>query len=860
VILPVKVDGINILPKSLTLYTGGPEGKLTVAMTGSDSGAKYTLASSDIGVATVTASGSVKGLTPGTAAIAATVVGYPAVTSVCSVRVVKDPPVITVSPNQNVALNGEAVFTVSVAPQAYGTTVEIKADMDGDDVYEQTVLNKEGADFKQKYSEVKTTTISFKAKDTEGNEEIVTRKVTVGAPGAPVISIVNPSKDTSVNVLSLIIRFTYKDTLLKIDTLLDSTVILLAGSNKVKAARNNGGGVGSDEVTILADTTAPTIAITGPAAQNTGVAAFSLAGTAGDLESGLQSINITGALAGNGSATLTAGDWSKGGLTLAEGLNTLVATGLDKAGNSKTASIAVTLDSKKPGAPIVTAPAAVRAGPIKWTWAKANGDGSGKFKLKINGGPEIDATLAEYSLATLVEGAVYGLAVKETDSIAGDGPWSAEKKVLYDSKKPSPSISATATPTKTPEWKWVGNGGIGTFRWHYKGQAAGSAGTGISAMFAPTTLATGSYNLCVQEKDSPEWGEEWGTESCATLEVDKTGPNISAIQYPDGYVTNQTALTIGFNADGAPKTYACQLGTDKAQNTCTLTASDALGNVTTVERKIWRRSNVVFVREGATGLGTTFDEAFGSLRQALSLLGAGHNQIWIMEGTYFMTETPGPYVPSGVSIYGGFSTNKNQGSITERSFSTDRTILSSLHAEAGENFSREILNIRKEDESTIENVILDGMTITAGYYGLNILNASAITLSNMQFTKSFASPIIGISNSAVAINDCDFSNNTGEILSIFGNTVTINRCKFANNQTSSAAFYLAQGKVVVNNSTFQNSSDFTGFQNWISVHAGELTSTLEMYNNTIQGLGTDPGPIVWNTGERFYFIGSGNHQ
>src|SRR5690606_37385682 len=128
VIVPVQVDAISILPKTLTLYTAGPEGKLNVTLTGNDTGAQYTLASSDLAIATVSAAGSVKRLAGGSAVITASVVGYPAVTSVCSVQVVKDPPVVTVSPNQNVAFNGEAVFTVSVAPQAYGTTVEIKAD------------------------------------------------------------------------------------------------------------------------------------------------------------------------------------------------------------------------------------------------------------------------------------------------------------------------------------------------------------------------------------------------------------------------------------------------------------------------------------------------------------------------------------------------------------------------------------------------------------------------------------------------------------------------------------------------------------------------------------------------------------
>lgn len=58
--------------------------------------------------------------------------------------------------------------------------------------------------------------------------------------------MVIPSKDTAINVTTFKIRFTVKDTVLKIDTLVDSTVTLIVGSNKVRAARRNAGGEGSD--------------------------------------------------------------------------------------------------------------------------------------------------------------------------------------------------------------------------------------------------------------------------------------------------------------------------------------------------------------------------------------------------------------------------------------------------------------------------------------------------------------------------------------------------------------------------------------------------------------------------------------
>lgn len=864
VIVPVKVDAITMNPKSLTLYTGGPEGKLIVTLTGDDSGAQFTLASSNDLIASVSAAGSVKGLAAGSAVLTAAVVGYPAVTSVCSVKVIKDPPVVTVSPNQSIAFNGEAVFTVSVASQAYGTTVEIKADMDGDNVYEQTVLNKETAEFRQKYTEVKTTTVSFKVKDTEGNEETVTRRVTVGAPGTPIVSMVNPSKDTAINVTTFKIRFTVKDTVLKIDTLVDSTLTLIVGSNKVRAARRNAGGEGSDEVIILVDNVAPVVTINGAATQTSGVAAFSLAGTAGDLSSGLQSVAITGALSGNGLATLTADSWSKGGLTLAEGVNTLVATALDKAGNTQTASITVNLDSKKPGAPVVTAPGAVRAGPIKWTWIKANGDGSGTFKVRINGGPEIDATLAEYSLATgLVEGTVYGLSVKETDPIAGDGPWSVEKKVLYDTKKPDPGISVTLSPTNDPTWTWSSNGGVGTYRWYYKTTPITYIGNNSPTTTYSPTLAAGTdatHTLCVQEKDSPEWGEEWGAEKCASIRVDKKGPDITGITYPDGYVTNQTSLTFSFTAEG-PKTYTCQLG-NEGENNCILTASDALGNTSTVTRKIWRRSNVVFVRVGGTGNGSSFDNAYGSLWQAIRSLPSNKNQIWMMEGDYNIIEVLPPHMRSGVSIYGGFSDAKNQSSEANRDLNSDITLINSRGTIEDGGSSLAILRIAIESGSTISDITLDGLRFQPGYYGLLIQEAENITIKNCVFSNPWSSwGLVNMENAEITFNDCRFEENTSsEMLKISGKTVVFERCNFKNNRTPSAAFHLSRGTAIVNNSTFQNTNGFVGMApfRWITIDNEEPVPALYLYNCIIQGLGDEPGPIVSSSGVGWIFSGSGN--
>ncbi|MEO7426216.1 MAG: Ig-like domain-containing protein, partial [Fibrobacteria bacterium] len=198
VVKPIKVDAITLTPKTLKLYTGGADGQLGVAMTGNDTGAQYSLSSSNALIASVNAAGAVKGVKAGSAVITAAVVGYPAISSVCSVTVITDPPVVTVTPDQTVDYGGEASFSVAVK-QDYGTTAEIKADMDGNGTFEKSVLAKDSATFKATYSEAKIFTLNFEVKDSEGNVVALTRKVTVTAVAAPVVKITDPATAITVN-------------------------------------------------------------------------------------------------------------------------------------------------------------------------------------------------------------------------------------------------------------------------------------------------------------------------------------------------------------------------------------------------------------------------------------------------------------------------------------------------------------------------------------------------------------------------------------------------------------------------------------------------------------------------------------
>jgi hypothetical protein len=778
VVKAIKVDAITVTPKTLKLYTGGADGQLTVAMTGNDTGAQYSLSSSSAQIASVNATGAVKGLKAGSAVITAAVVGYPAVSSICSVTVITDPPVVTLTLDQTVAYGGEATFSVSVT-QAYGTVAEIKADLDGNGTFEKSVLAKDSASFKATYSEAKVYNLSFEIKDSEGNVVALTRKVTVTAAAAPVVKIIDPATAITVNTTTYTVKFTVKDPTKAVDEAKDSVVTLVSGPNTIKVSRSNAGGEGSASVVITLDNTAPGTPVL--AAQPAGSSKSTLTWTwaavtgAAKYQVRLDDGDFTKL---TGTTDLTVLTYTSG--VLPDGIHTLYVRSLNALGTpSSAASQAVTIDTKAPGIPTITAPtdAAVRTGPIKWTWTAATpSNGSGKFKVILNDGPEIDAARPEYSLATgLVEGAYYSLMVKETDPIAGDGPWSAAKKVLYDTKKPSPTISVTAARAKIPEWKWESNGGVGTFRAHMQGQTPGSAvSAGPTKFYAPTNLAGGSYTLCVQEKDSPEWGEEWGTENCATVVVDKTGPTVNILAPAAmGRVRRSIPVVSGdaSDPDGVAKVeYSTGGGTwtpatlNAAAKTWSFTPTglvydqqytisvraydsfDNLGPVATIPLML--KQNVIFVRAGAvSGNGASWETAYGTLDTALAKA-ASPNEIWVTEGSYKTSGSSRWAIKNGVSIYGGFHDAGDQGTIASRAFDTDKSVMQNGFEAIG---------------ASVQNLTIDGFhfVFRSRFY---IEASYKLKISNCRYTYTEATsdPFIQITGGSneVEIRDVNITNNT----------------------------------------------------------------------------------------------------
>jgi len=133
-------------------------------------------------------------------------------------------------------------------------------------------------------------------------------------------------------------------------TVWNANVPLVAGTNTITVtATDTAGGTSTDVLTVTRDTTLPAITITAPTgapAFATNAAPLLLGGTSSDNTAVASVTWSNSATGGTGSATGTA-IWTAT-IALANGVNPVVVTATDTAGNVNTASISVTFDAVVP--------------------------------------------------------------------------------------------------------------------------------------------------------------------------------------------------------------------------------------------------------------------------------------------------------------------------------------------------------------------------------------------------------------------------------------------------------------------------------------------------------------------------------
>lgn len=161
----------------------------------------------------------------------------------------------------------------------------------------------------------------------------------------------------------------------------------------------------------------------------------------------------------------------------------------------------------------------------------------------------------------------------------------------------------------------------------------------------------------------------------------------------------------------------------------------------------------IFVQTGANGDGTDWDNAFGTLTEALAQAQAG-DVIWVAAGTYTPTNTADRTasfeIKDGVKVYGGFAGTET--SLAQRASKLNKTILSGEIGKPG--IADNTYNVLYIENATA-NTVVDGFIITAGNANGEADAAARIRCGGAMYNSGAN----GASKPTIA--NCIFQNNTG---------------------------------------------------------------------------------------------------
>ncbi len=212
-------------------------------------------------------------------------------------------------------------------------------------------------------------------------------------------------------------------------------------------------------------------------------------------------------------------------------------------------------------------------------------------------------------------------------------------------------------------------------------------------------------------------------------------------------------------------------------------------------------TQVIFVKQGATGTGTSWQNALGSLDNALQQATFG-DEIRVAKGTYHPTSTADRkasfVIPDGVKVYGGFE--GTEFSREERNLSQNPTILSGEIGKPGiaDNSFNVILT-----KNVSGSTVIDGFIIKGGNASGEGRDASRDRSGGAWYNDGSGG---GISNPV--ISNCVFRENYGrDGAAIYNNgqggesSPTLTNCTFSNNEAG------LDGGAIYNNSRNRGKSN-----------------------------------------------------
>ncbi len=238
-------------------------------------------------------------------------------------------------------------------------------------------------------------------------------------------------------------------------------------------------------------------------------------------------------------------------------------------------------------------------------------------------------------------------------------------------------------------------------------------------------------------------------------------------------------------------------------------------------------SQILYVKPNGTGDGSSWIQAMGDLRQALSTR-TFYDQIWVAKGTYTPTRCTTCTVndrkmafeiPNGVDIYGGFEGTETQ--LSQRNWARNITILSGDIDDNNDttNNSYNVIYLRNVGYETV----IDGFTITHGNATFNDgagerYTSGGAIFNDGRFTGGYANPLL---------RNCIFTKNNAKG---FGGAVCNNasfngyceayykNCQFIDNTSTNGGG--AVSNMGVFNSTNKSSFEFCRFITNFSSNSG----------------------------------------
>ncbi len=476
----------------------------------------------------------------------------------------------------------------------------------------------------------------------------------------------------------------------------------------------------------------------------------------------------------------------------------------------------------------------------------------------------------------------------------GEGNTGSNTVTIYRDTLPplKPTLSASAYAKGLPavSWQLVEPGITYEYRFVLTGTVTPvSKGSTAGLVFPPNgtsapTVSSGEYWFYVKSTDR---AGNISAEAGQRILIDMISPSL-AITGPtelarttslDPVITGNAADNLGLKSltytiqDSAPKAITLDKGKwsltglkfSEGPNKVVITAKDSADRDSSATITITKLSKVVFVREGATGNGTSWDDALPDMDIALNAAYRAKylsgTQIWATSGNYPRGTEYSLYLKSDLTLVGGFSKSHPQSSASARDSVDGRSYFYTKGPVT------DLFNVADYDQVTtlqkqIQNVTIDGFDfMSTDANGIMIPGATNVLFKNCRFKDApNGMVIVSIDTSSVEFQDCSFTNNkTSRPVVITNKTqsVSFNRCNFLDNTSNAAgAIQVLSGNVLVQNSYFKNNN----IKVWVMddevtvlrhVSVAFSTSTVSMKNCTIQGLKANPSSITTDDGSPF---------